>query len=111
MKFTSPLSDSVRRRRQPEALAPGKGVSLFSISVLRTQTPPEFDDLTNYQKEALIGLRAYFRRFTYLTAFGKVKKTYNARLMFKQGLKNCNYLIHLFYLFSDYCISIPKIKS
>lgn len=28
--------------------------------------------------------------------------------MFKQGLKNCNYIIHLFYLFSDYCISIPK---
>lgn len=81
-----------------------KKLNLFSISIIRNYSSLG-NDLTNYQKEAIIGLILGDLHIS------KVKKTYNARLMFKQGLKNCNYIIHLFYLFSDYCISIPKIKS
>ena len=35
----------------------------------------------------------------------------NARLRFRQGSVNSLYLVHLFELFIDYCLSLPKFSS
>lgn len=41
----------------------------------------------------------------------KQKRSVNAALCFEQGLLHKDYLEHLFELFSDYCISEPKITN
>jgi hypothetical protein len=62
-------------------------------------------NLSDFQKEVLIGIILGDLHIS------KVKKTHNARLMFKQGIDNVTYLIHQFELFADFCPSLPKIKK
>jgi len=61
-------------------------------------------ELTDFQKEAIIGLILGDLHIS------KVKTTHNARLMFVQGIKNSDYLIHLYELFSEYCLCTPKVR-
>jgi len=61
--------------------------------------------LSDFQREALIGLILGDLHIS------RLKITHNTRLMFKQSYINSSYLVHLYTLYCDYCLSEPKFKK